>query len=334
MTLRLIEGFDYYNDEVDLAGSKAAGFSQTTGISFPTGRDGNALRLGNSDWAYYPLNPGGDVWYVGFAIKINTYNAIRIINFCDDALVQCGIWLQANGSVRAYRGATFILGTSAASALSGTDWQYFEVYAKVANTGGEITVRVDGSAVLTLTSQDTQITGNASANGFVIYGYSGNRDFDDLYACDDAGSVNNGFLGDSTVKTVVPTGAGDSTQWTASTGNNWECVDESPITGTDYVSSSTATHKDLYDVGTLDDESVTIHGLGVTAHGYKTGTGNKAVTLRVKQDTTDNAAGEDRFLREDTQYGSAQYIWEQDPDAAAAWTGAGINTAQLGVELA
>ena len=106
---------------------------------------------------------------------------------------------------------------------------------------------------------------------------SSGMNFDDLYVCDSAGSTNNGFLGDCRIDTIYPSGAGNYTQFTPSTGSNYTCVDETAPNTTDYVDGATVGDRDSYALGNLSAlSSQTVYGVQVNAAILKDDAGSKS----------------------------------------------------------
>ena len=335
MSLLFIEGFDYYNDYADLGGSGKWGGRKGTGsITFVTGRDGvgKALRIASSTVNYvtHKLKTPGDVFYIGFGFKLNTLTSSSdFLVLSEGGTEHFRLKYNADGTLTAKR-STVILGSTGA-VLGSESWGYIEVYAKIANTGGEITIKVDGNVELELTSQDTQNSGTGVCNTLKLTGAGGNCNYDDMYICDDAGSVNNGFLGDCTVQTLVPSAAGSSTGLTASVGNNYAAVDEKPVNDSDYVYSSTVTDKDLYAVENLADNTVTVHGVQVAIHAKKEDSGERGLKPLCKTGTTEGA-GDEKMLGY-SDYHSSAWVFETDPDTAVAWLGSGVDGMEIGVEV-
>ena len=335
MSLLFVEGFDYYNDYNDIGGGgKWGGRKGTTQLTFETGRDGvgKALKISSSNIYYctHKLKTPGDVFYIGFGLKLTTLTSSSdFLVISEGGTTHFVLKYNADGTLTAKRN-TATLGSTGA-VLSSDTWVYLEVYVKIANTGGEVTVKIDGNTELTLTSQDTQNGSTGVCNTLKLAGASGNLHYDDMYICDDAGSVNNGFLGDCTVETLVPNGAGSSTGLTASAGSNYAAVDEKPVNTSDYVYSSTVTNKDLYAVENLADNTVTVHGVQVAFHAKKEDSGERGLKPICKTGTTEGA-GDEKMLGY-SDYHSSAWIFETDPDTAVAWLGSGVDGMEMGVEV-
>lgn len=160
--------------------------------------------------------------------------------------LQIQLQVGSTGNLRVLRGTTS-LAVSGTTPLAPAGWHYVEFYALINSTTGAFTVRVDGAVVagLSLTSQNTQNTGNAYQNGFILsalFGGGGPQPpgvaygnafyVNDLYVLDSSGpSPNNTFLGDVRCIFTVPNGAGSvnnftplAPAWAASTAMNLYAV--------------------------------------------------------------------------------------------------------------
>src|SRR5262249_10906170 len=127
-------------------------------------------------------------------------------------------------------------------------WYYLEIGATVATSGGTATVRVDGKTVISFTG-NTKTAGTLHSTDAVSWGFWSpsltTYSADDLYVCDATGTTNNNFLGDVRIQSLLPNGAGASTQFTPTgSGTNYLNVNDVPDVATTYNSSSTVGDRD------------------------------------------------------------------------------------------
>jgi hypothetical protein len=177
--------------------------SGTTAIV--AGRTGNAARItgvGTSNRADFGLRVEDATVVVGFAHQINSLAAAvsEICQFYSDANVtqHNRLTVASNGSLSFWRGTTN-LGSSAAGVIAVNTWNYIEVRTVLSDTVGEVTVRVNGTDVLTLTAQDTQNGGTKTVyDSFRLSGPISSffNTFDDCYVLTGAGAT---FKGDQTI---------------------------------------------------------------------------------------------------------------------------------------
>jgi hypothetical protein len=132
---------------------------------------------------------------------------------------------------------------------------------------------------------------------------------------------------------LYPNAAGDETNWTASAGDNYACIDEETPNDADYVSRTAAIANDLYNVGT--DETLTgknivqitvvVRARMINSGGTPPGTDLNVICKA--GDTTD--VGEAQALT--TSYASYTETWTLNPDTGLAWTKDDIDALQIGV---
>jgi hypothetical protein len=159
-----------------------------------------------------------------------------------------------------------------------------------------------------------------------------NIDIDDLYVWDGAGSINNTFPGDVRVFAVLPSGAGNSAQWTPSTGTNYSAVDDATPNTSDYVSSSTPTNKDTYAFSDIAG-SGTVLGAQLSLYAQKAASGSTRGIQGVCRSVTTESNSVEAVLGTSWRYW-VQAIYETDPATAAAWASvAALNAAEFGVYL-
>jgi len=277
----------------------------------------------------------------GFAWRPNLVATVNDGLFvCLDAgTAQVTLGTNSAGAFQFYRGTTAgtaIGSASAAGLVTPLTWHYLEIKITVSNTStGTVELRVDGNSVITATGLNTQATANTVVNQ-VRYGEMNNAAnlapmlYDDLYLFDNSGGSLNTFLGPRTIRTLMPAGAGDLTQWTPSTGNNWQCVDEIPPNDdTDFVSTSTVNQRDLY----------TLQGLSITGNADFVTLWDRMrkddVSARVVQ-TNLRVSGNDAFsanIAINSNYTFSDFTQETNPNGGGAWTQTALNALQAGHKL-
>jgi hypothetical protein len=213
-------------------------------------------------------------------------------------------------------------------------WHFCEMRATLSDTVGTIEVRIDSVVVASFTG-DTKNGGTSSnIDAIAITGSSNNTSinlyFKDIYVLNGSGSRLNNFLGPRRIYTVVATGAGASTALTPSAGANWTCVDELPVSQSDSV-SGTPGLKDTYDVSDLPASAAVAEAVQVNVLAKQSDATATSVKPVLRSAGTDYAPSTVALSSVDS---TASTIWESDPATAAAWTLAGVNAIQHGVEVA
>lgn len=336
MTLRFIDSFDHYvtADITEKWTSRASSI-----ISAGNGRRGTAsLRLtSNAQNAIKTIDAQG-TWVVGFAMKVDSLPAstVPFLQLLDAGTVQVDVRLVTDGTLRVTRNGT-TLGTST-FALSTGQFYYIEFKCVIHNSTGTYEVRVDGSTKVSGTGADTQNTANATANQISLGAINGSTvttDFDDLYVCDGAGSVNNDFLGDRRVDAYLPSGNGNSSQLTGSDGNstdNYLLTDDNPANDdTDYVEHATVGNKDTYGMADMSHTPSSISGVQVLASAKKDDAGARSIATVTRSGITDFDGATQPLS---TSYAYYADIREVDPNTSAAWTKTNFNASEHGVKVA
>jgi hypothetical protein len=220
------------------------------------------------------------------------------------------------------------------SALISIDtWYYIELKVYIHDTGGTYDVNLNGSNELSGSGVDTKYSGSAGANQVRVGGYAFTRypRFDDIYVCDNTGSIANDFLGDVRVEALLPNGAGNSSDFTASAGSNYQCVDETPPNWEDYVYDDTVGNHDTYTFDNMSTVEGDIYGVQSNMFAKKSSAGTRTVKTVIRSDGADYTPGSEHTLGDSYVY----YVdtFEDDPDTSAAWTIAGVNAAEFGPKV-
>lgn len=127
-------------------------------------------------------------------------------------------------------------------------WQHLGIDFKRHATTGWFYFYLDGIEVMSFEGN----TGSVDIGGFLIGNYASPtyvgawHYFDDLTIDDSAGEASPSKLEDRRYILLKPNGAGNYTNWIPSAGNNYECVDEIPPAGGDYVSAPSTGLLDSY----------------------------------------------------------------------------------------
>lgn len=283
--------------------------------------------------------PATTTFVFGFGAKFPSTNTTTFCYVHDGVSIHLSLRLTSLGALNLYRGdGVTLLATSATTPFSITGvWRYIEFKATIDDVAGSVTVRVDGTTVLTY-SGDTRNGSTATVTTMVLFnlGNPGTTYFDDVYALDTTGPAPyNDFLGDIVVRTLLPTGDGDSSGWLGSDGNsvnNSLLVDEVTSSMTDYVAANVSGTSDLY---ALADVPSTYDVLAVreVVYAAKSDGGVSPVVLP-------QAKGSVGTVRTDTAlpalsttplpYGAD--IRTTDPDGNAL-TATRLNAMQIGVQI-
>lgn len=359
MALLFLEGFEGYSSTTAMMRSTPGPSSwaniQVTGATIslntsyrtaqPTVANSRSLYFSNtSDWTTsYVSIPSSTEVIVGFGFYKNTNSSFwgNIVGICG-VTSGSGIGLAVNSAnqVMLYTcgswGAPSVsLGQTASVVLNNYTWHYIEFRAKLSATVGEVEVYIDGVQAMNVSGINTAqglsdyrsvSFGNCDNN--YLYAY-----YDDIYICDTTGTTNNTFLGPTSVYSLMPTGAGSATEFTATgAASNWEAVDDVTDNGTtDYVASTTTGQKDYYTFESLPGTVTNVSGVQLRSTSTMATSGNRKLKLNVKNGANVVSSALKSLLlgtwRSDT------LLLDTAPDGSA-WDPTKVNSTEGGIESA
>lgn len=338
MTTKWADGF-----EDDAAANLGADYTVVGSFTIGTGRRSatSCLVHSNSAAANITRTIGGteatvlqSLSYLVTTLAVPTSDR-SIMRFQEGSTVHVSISIIGSGAIEVHRGnRTTLLGTSAA-VVTGNSWYWFQVKVVVHDSAGVVEVRdSSGSVLLNLTSQDTRNGGTGYVDTVSIGHTGGNgmtsNQYDDWHVWDSTGSICNTFTNDTRVDHKLPDGAGNSAQFTPSTGSNYACVDEANWNTTDYVESSTAGHIDTYTFGDIGHSPPSIYAVLITAVAQKDDAGARSLKMTARRSGT-NYSGSSNTLNQGS-YSRSVDVRETDPSTSAAWTQSGVNAGEYGFE--
>lgn len=186
---------------------------------------------------------------------------------------------------------------------------------------------------------NTQATGNATANQIFV-GTNNNpgngiHDYiDDLWICDGQPGLT-GYQGDCSVKALLPTGAGATTQLAATgAASNYAAVNEATQNGdTSYVASATAGQEDTYAMADLSATVAAVKGLQTVLVARKDDAGPRTVAPVLRPG---GAGGSDQVgasVPLVASYAMQLQVWETNPATSAPWTPADVTAAEVGMKV-
>lgn len=137
-------------------------WSDLGGTSLVAGRNGTALQVsgtgGRAEYRF-PADAESEYVTVGFAIKPASVSSAWLAHLESDggATSHVTILTTAAGGFTVRRGASgTTLGTTVGDLYTTTTWAYVEIQARLHDTDGSVTIRVDGVERLALTGTDTR----------------------------------------------------------------------------------------------------------------------------------------------------------------------------------
>lgn len=263
--------------------------------------------------------------YIAFKFAWSGTSDRNIINFYNGATLLGALQVESStADLRTLWGTTEIAVTNAGN-LIGATVKLIEIYYLPHLSAGSFVVKVDGTTVLNSTGVKTapstsNIDGVLFGNGSTFF----TGDYDDI-VFDDAD-----WIGNTKIQGIVPSGAGTTTQWDPSTGNNYACVDETPPSDTDYVSTNTTNEIDTYAMGDLAGAITSIKCVQIQARAAYEG-----APTPTKIQLGCRSGGADYFATDispGSTFAGITKLLETDPATEVAWTSDGVNAAEFGIK--
>lgn len=324
MSLVFMDGFDAKDFGTKWSFNQAGTTSSTTRFG-----SGSSLAFSGANGYMYRTFTAITNIYFGFAFMFTSAYVNDIVRLYGDSNATNHIRLtpiSSGSNIGVYRGGT-LLGSFS---LNFNVWYYIEVNATINSSTGTIQVKVNGVSVFTYNGNTQNGGTNLSIDGFWLL-QSGGCYFDDLYICNNSGTVNNTFLGDVRVQTLVPNAAGTSTQWAATGGANYANVADIPDNTATYNMSSTVGQRDTYAMADLASGTTNVLGVQENLHAWKgdAGIGNLKPAYLIG-----GTVYYDSVISPGTSsawYGSLR---ETNPATSTTWTPGDVNGMEFGAEVA
>lgn len=346
MTILFIEGFENYNANADLAGFWGVGGAGPE-IFQQNGRDaaaGKSIRMKETiDLITHPIIPSVS-GVCGFAHRfgflpgvVDTF--IRFLNAAASAGLQLTLTISLTGQIILKRGVTTIATSN--KTLAADIWYYIECKWFINAATGTCEVFVNGKKGGWIDfgpGNTLNAGGTADVDAIQFKGgstFSGEPyDYDDVYILDLLGGApGNDRLGDSTVETLNPSGAGAEAQWTPSAGSNFQNVDEATPDGdTTFNSSSVVDDDDRFAMDDLVNVPSTVFAAQVNGMFRLENAGTRTLKLKV-EDTVTEGVGADFQATFDANYLGEFAVFEDHPTGAAPWSTAEINGMEAGYRI-
>lgn len=328
MAIKFIDGCThYYTDDIDYKWHSHSG----TGVSASTPRRSGtkSLSLSVNNWIRSKALDGFTSRVVMGAAINRAGAGPGGFQVMKESTVQLTLAWSDTGVMQVIRGDAegAVLATTSGSVLSTGEWVYIELDATIDDVTGAVEVRINGSEVedLTLTSVDTKPGVAAGANGIKLYCEYSAFLVTDIYVDTDT------FQGDCVIDTILPTGVGTHTDFTPSTGSNYENVDDDGNIDDDdtYNASTTQDHIDSFAYGNLTPmESSGILAVAVNMAVRKDDNAGRQVSALTRVGSTDYVHGTPKTVS--GSYSIGQSIWEDNPADSQAWQEADVNGAEFG----
>jgi hypothetical protein len=342
MAIIFMDSFDHCNTASLLAMTRYEYVTDGWGgqAVITTGRFGNGCYLRNDSRIAEIRKdlPVGNSGVVGFVLKQEALSTpmfevnrgpLLLIEGATTHL-QVGYSSNSPNILSVYRAGT-LLGTGTIS-FANNVWVHVELKFTIGSSGS-YALRINGVQSVAATGVNTQNGGTGSIDR-VSWKAPHDTTTYRAFTMDDSVVQSGGdFLGDLRVEYLVPTGAGSRTQFTPSTGSNWQTVDEVPAVDTDYNSSNSPGAMDLFAMANLSGNGL-VYGVQTILRGKKDDAGFRRVRPVLYKasgsgDTSRYYMGIQSRVS-DSFVNSPLQAFDPSPDTGVAWTVDEVNALQYG----
>lgn len=292
----------------------------------------------------FPIATGKMIFHV--AIKIDSANSNAedsILEFCNnsgaDICLRVGI-TNAN-AIRVYDKDGSTASTGTAAQWTRGAWHSLAVEADIGNNSGTVKVWFDkfnagDSPDLSLTGVNMRPSSSARCDQVRLKNNGNCAMFiQDILLYDLSGSgAWSAYLGDMRIRTLLPSGAGSATNWTASAGSNYQCVDDAMSAVDDgdstYVAAASGAGADLYALANLPSGVTGIVGVVAESTMRKTDAGDPGtLKQRMRASSTNVDSG---AIAPSTSYETFQHF-RADVPGGTGWTESDVNGLEIGQTL-
>lgn len=259
--------------------------------------------------------------------NMRTVNSGQRHAFRDGSTEVAMVNVSNDDKIRIYNGGTLV-GTGTTT-LYKNRWYLIEVHV-VVGSSGLIEVRLDGVPEV---SYSGNVNASTVINNLYVAADIDRSYMDDIALNDTSGSADNTWCGDGRVIALVPDGNGDTNQWSASSGSNYQCVDEGfpGNEDTDYVYTTTSEQIDLYNIQNPSLPSgAVIKRVWATCIAKKTVSESATISIGLKTGGTEYWGSAQQL---ETNYKSFNsQVYSQNPNTSADWTISDLTNLQVGVK--
>lgn len=247
------------------------------------------------------------------------------------ATQHCSIITNSNGTSAVVRADGTVLFTGS-TVIAANNFYFFEIKYTVHPTAGYAELRINGVVQGTFTGNTKNGGTNNSIDRvhFTSSNFDGNYWIDDVYVADNNGSRNNDFLGMVRVQTLLPNGAGSSTQFTPTSGANYTTVNDVPDNTATYNSDTVAGHRDTYAMGDVGAATGTVFAVAQTMHARQLDAGTATIKQAQKSGAT-VSYGATRTLG--ATMAAYTDLFETNPASGSPYTVAEVNALEAGAEI-
>jgi hypothetical protein len=229
--------------------------------------------------------------------------------------------------------------------LTEATWMYVEFKWVIHDTAGSFAIRVNGIQVLSYTGRTTQSSIGTSTlgiwNAVRVLGVDSDPfpflvlRMCDFYLADLASTLADDvhdFLGDGVIATIKPNGVGASSGWLASSGANWDAVNDAAAPDDDatYVSVATPGVTDLYQFEDIPAGAI-VKGAHLCAMLRKETAGSATVAPVIQPSGSGALTGPAQGVANTVYDRYVTQAYDLNPTTGVKFTASEINAGQFGL---
>lgn len=301
---------------------------------------GYCLELGGGDAVRMALPSSMSELYMAFKMwmteVVYSYpcNIITFLNSNFTALTQI------NKENTSWPGRFFCTRGNNGTWLATNMWPFYDIqrtilievrYKPATDGTGVLVLKINGREVINYTGQNSDTAGPVS---HIHIGWLSIAFWKSHFCISDIIIDDAGFPGLSYTTSMNPSAAGNSAQWSPSSGSNWDCVNDVPASFGDFIQEDTNDQLDLYTMGnpSFVPEQGAIKNLSVCAVNKVVGspTANK-IKMALRTNST-NYSGTAKTPGSDAAPSRVQEIWATNPNTSSAWTESDLDSLEAGVK--
>jgi len=241
-----------------------------------------------------------------------------------------------NGSVVVYGSSTSTtLGQSSGGLITAGSWNHFEIKFSISTTVGSVEVRLNGVTIIAVTDLNLGSTAIGIVQYRCTYSSIGGSfqawNIDDVVLWNNAGSVNNDFIGPARVYTQYPSADMSPMEWdVVGAASGAAAINNStPDDDTSYVQADSEDLLAEFTIGTLPADVERITSIHMVPRGRITDGGAGVILSYIKSDG-EIAEGANKSLS--TSYAYRGEVFQVDPDGDIQWTKTKAQNALFGLK--
>ena len=276
-------------------------------------------------YALFDINPSLTEGYLRVAIY-QTGGTLGIILYDSEGGTQLVLSVVLATTLLTLKRGSTIIDSNTFTPSGGFD--VYEIYWIINDSTGVCQIKINGSLCIDF-SGDTKAT---SLSNIQSVRFDCNQVGTTLYL-DDIVVRDDDWPGQGGVYVLKPNTGSTNENWTASTGNPEDCVDDLPVSYTDYVYTNAITPdtEHLFGIESLPISAPIIKGVGVFCNAKVTAPSNAYIHTMLKVGTTTDLGNN---VGIDTSEQWLITYYDVNPDDTAPWEDTDIDALEIGVETA